>query len=130
MAHEDAIQPCEFEDIFEMAAEATEDGVRPKQRTEAQWYRYADKGMVCLWEPGNRTSTKRISHWWVHPDHRNEGIGKTLFEHALREASESGVETVDIYVYDEEFIADYGFEHRPESSQAMDDAKYYVLHQD
>jgi GNAT superfamily N-acetyltransferase len=121
------IQACAFEDIFELAADARDDGIRAKDRGSGQWFRVSEKGMICLWEPGNRSSTKRISHWWVHPDHRDGGVGQALFERAFHEAKESDCDTLDIYVYDEELVDEYGFEHRPESSQAMDDAMYYVL---
>lgn len=122
---ESEIEACSFEDLFELAAKAKEDGVRAKQRTDEQWFRYDDVGMICLWEPGNRSSTKRISHWWVHPDRRGSGIGTALFEHAIKHAEQSSAETLDIYSYDPEFVESYGFEHHPESSQAMDDAQYY-----
>lgn len=121
------IEPCEFEDIFELASEAKDDGVRAKRRSSAQWFRAGDVGMICLWEPGNRSSTKRISHWWVRDDRRGEGVGEALFERAYQAARESDATTLDIYVYDDSIVSEYGFEHRPGSSQAMDGAEYYVL---
>ena len=120
------IEPCDFEDVFEMAAEARDDGIYAKDRPKGQWYRYEDAGMICLWEPQNRSDTKRISHWWVREDRRGEGIGEALLDRALDEALESDAETVDIYAYDDTLLQDRGFEHRG-SGQAVDGAEYYAL---
>lgn len=126
MATPDEVEPCEFEEIFELAADAKGDGIRAKNRDGAQWYRYENAGMCCLWEPGNRASTKRISHWWVRDERRGEGIGRALFERAVGDAEQSNAATLDIYVYDDGLVTEHGFEERPESSQAMDDARYFV----
>lgn len=119
------ITTCEFEDIFELAAQARDDGVYPKARPEGQWYRCNDRGFVCLWEPQNRTGTKRISHWWVHPEHRNEGIGTALLDRALDDALDSDATRIDIYVYDPEPVEKRGFE-PAEGGHAQDGAHYYA----
>lgn len=117
------VEPCDFADVFEMAAEARDDGVYAKDRPEGQWYRYDDAGMICLWEPQNRSNTQRISHWWVREARRNEGIGEALLDRALTDAD---AETVDIYVYDSRPVEERGFEYQG-SGQAQDGAEYYTL---
>jgi GNAT superfamily N-acetyltransferase len=118
------VEPCALKDIYEMAAEARDDGVRPQHRPEEQWFRYEDVGVVCLWEPQNRSGTKRISHWWVADDRREEGIGTALLDRAIEAAEETNADRLDIYVYDPEAVEERGF--RPaEGGQAQDGAQYY-----
>jgi len=118
------VEPCALKDIYEMAAEARDDGVRPQHRPEEQWFRYEDVGMVCLWEPQNRSGTKRISHWWVADGRREEGIGTALLDRAIEAAEETNAGRLDIYVYDPEAVEERGFE-PAEGGQAQDDAQYY-----
>lgn len=126
MPTSEAIESCSLEEIYELAADARDDGVRPKHRPEEQWFRYEDAGMVCLWEPQNRSGTKRISHWWVADDRRDEGIGAALLDRAIEAAMASACSRLDIYVYDPEPVVERGFV--PASgSQAQDDAQYYEL---
>lgn len=124
MPTSDEIEACDLEDIYELAADARDDGVRPQHRPEGQWFRYEDAGMVCLWEPQNRSGTKRISHWWVDDDRRGEGIGSALLDRAIQEAEQSDANRLDIYVYDPETVEQRGFE-PAEGGQAQDDAQYY-----
>lgn len=119
------VEPCTLEDIYELAADARDDGVRPQHRPEEQWFRYDDVGMICLWEPQNRTGTKRISHWWVAEDHRGEGIGAALLDHAIEIAEASDADRLDIYVYETEPVEERGFK-PAEGGHAMDDAQYYA----
>lgn len=118
------VEPTSFEDVFELAADAREDGVRAKNRAEQQWFRYEDAGFVCLWEPQNRSGTKRISHWWVREERRDEGIGAALLDRAIHTAEDSNAERLDIYVYDPGPVEARGFE-PAEGGQAIDDAQYY-----
>lgn len=120
------VEPCALEDIYELAADARDDGTPVKHRPESQWYRVGDDGFVCLWEPQNRSGTKRISHWWVRKDARGEGIGETLLERAIADARHSDADRLDIYVYDPEPVEERGFEHVG-TGQAVDDAEYYEL---
>ncbi|WP_337653226.1 GNAT family N-acetyltransferase [Halomontanus rarus] len=115
---------CGLEDIYELAADARDDGTAVKHRPEEQWFRVDDAGFVCLWEPQNRTGTKRISHWWVRLDRRGEGIGEVLLEAAIADAEASDADRLDIYVYDPAPVEARGFEHVGEG-QAVDDAQYY-----
>lgn len=125
-ADDDRIATCEFEGLFELAADAKDDGVYAKDRPEAQWFRYEDAGMICLWEPQNRSATKRISHWWVRPERRGEGIGSDLLDYAITVAKASDADRLDIYVYDPDPLDARGFRHEGKG-QAVDDAEYYVL---
>lgn len=118
------VEPCALEDVYELAADARDDGVRPQHRPEEQWFRYEDAGFVCLWEPQNRSGTKRISHWWVREGRRGEGIGTALLDRAIAEAVASDARRLDIYVYDPNPVEDRGFE-LAEGGHAQDDAKYY-----
>lgn len=118
------VERCSLEDIYELAADARDDGVRVKHRPEEQWYRVGDAGFVCLWEPQNRTGTKRISHWWVRPERRGEGIGTALLEAAIADAEDSDADRLDIYAYDPAPVEARGFEHAGKG-QAQDDAEYY-----
>lgn len=120
------IEACAFADLFELAGDAKHDGVYAKQRPEGEWFRYDDAGMICLWEPQNRSGTKRISHWWVRPERRGEGIGQALLDHAISVARESDADRLDIYVYDPAPVEERGFKHEGKG-QAVDDAEYYVL---
>lgn len=124
MPTSDDVQPCGLRDIYELAADARDDGVRVKHRPEEQWFRYEDVGFICLWEPQNRTGTKRISHWWVAEDRRGEGIGAALLDRAIATADKSDAGRLDIYVYDPEPVEERGFE-PAEGGQAQDDAQYY-----
>lgn len=121
---EPAIEPCAFEDIFELASDAKDDGTYVKRRPEGQWFRAGDAGFICLWEPQNRSGTKRISHEWVRDDRRGEGFGEALLERAIAEAEASDADRLDIYVYDPELVEARGFE-PAEGGQAQDGAQYY-----
>lgn len=118
------VEPCDLVDIYELAAAARDDDVRPQHRPEERWFRYEDVGMVCLWEPQNRSETKRISHWWVHEDHRDEGIGGALLNRAIAAAEQSDATRLDIYVYDPDPVEERGFK-PAEGGHAQDDAQYY-----
>lgn len=118
--------PCSLQDIYELAADARDDGVRVKHRPEEQWFRFEDAGFICLWEPQNRTGTKRISHWWVTEDRRDEGIGAALLDRAVAAAEASDADQLDIYVYDTVPVEERGFT-PAEGGQAQDDAEYYEL---
>jgi len=121
------IDECDLQDIYEMAAEARDEGVRVKHRPEERWFRYEDAGFICLWEPQNRKNTKRISHWWVSEDRRGEGIGAALLDCAVATAKKSDIDRLDIYVYDPDAVEQRGF--RPaEGGQAQDGAQYYELY--
>lgn len=124
MPTSDDVEACALEDIYELAADARDDGVRPQHRPEEQWFRYGDVGMVCLWEPQNRSGTLRISHWWVDDDRRGEGIGTALLDRAIQEAEQSDADRLDIYVYDAETVEQRDFE-PAEGGHAQDDAQYY-----
>ena len=126
MPTSDDVEPCSLQDIYELAAEARDDGVRVKHRPEEQWFRFEDAGFICLWEPQNRTGTKRISHWWVSEDHRGEGIGVALLDRAVAAAKASDAASLDIYVYDPEPVEERGFQ-PAEGGQAQDDAQYYEI---
>ena len=126
MPTSDDVEPCSLQDLYELAADARDDGVRVKHRPEEQWFRYEDAGFICLWEPQNRTGTKRISHWWVREDRRGEGIGPVLLDRAIAAAKESDGDRLDIYVYDADPVEERGF--RPaDGGQAMDGAEYYEM---
>jgi len=127
MPTSDDVEPCELQDIYELAAEARDVGVRVKHRPEEQWFRYEDAGFICLWEPQNRTGTKRISHWWVSEDRRGEGIGAALLDRAVAAAEASDTGRLDIYVYDPEPVEERGFK-PAEGGQAQDDAQYYEIY--
>lgn len=124
MPTSDDVQPCDLQDIYELAAEARDDGVRVKHRPEEQWFRYEDVGFICLWEPQNRTGMLRISHWWVADDRRGEGIGLALLDRAIAAAEDTDADRLDIYVYEPGPVEERGFE-PAEGGQAMDDAQYY-----
>lgn len=124
MVTSEDIEACGLTDIYEMAADARDDGVRPQHRPEEQWFRYEDVGMICLWEPQNRSGTKRISHWWVTDDRRGEEIGTALLDRAIEAAEHSDCARLDIYVYDTEPVEERGFE-PAEGGQAQDGAQYY-----
>lgn len=126
MPTSEAVEPCALKDIYELAAEARDDGVRPQHRPEEQWFRYDDVGMICLWEPQNRSGTKRISHWWVDEDHRGEGIGILLLERAIAAAETSDADRLDIYVYDPGPVEERGFT-ASSGGMAQDNAQYYEL---
>lgn len=115
-----------FASVFELAADARDDGVRAKNRAEQRWFRYEDAGFICLWEPQNRSGTKRISHWWVREERRDEDIGAALLDRAISEARESDADRLDIYVYDSQAVEERGFE-PVEGGQALDDAQYYEM---
>lgn len=125
MVTSDDIEACDLEDIYELAAEARDDGVRPQHRPEEQWFRYEDAGMICLWEPQNRSGTKRISHWWVADDRRDEGIGAALLDRAIEVAEASDADRLDIYVYDSAPVEKRGFEPAT-GGHAQNDAQYYA----
>lgn len=122
----DAIEACTLEEIYELAADAKDDGVYVQHRPEEQWFRYEDAGMVCLWEPQNRSGTKRISHWWVREERRDEGVGIALLDRAIAAAKASDADRLDIYVYEPEPVEKRGFD-PAEGSQAQDGAEYYEL---
>lgn len=124
MPTSDDAEACDLEDIYELAADARDDGVRPQHRPKEQWFRYGDVGMVCLWEPQNRSGTKRISHWWVDDDRRGEGIGAALLDRAIEEAEQSDADRLDIYVYDTEPVEQRGFEPAA-GGHAQDEAEYF-----
>lgn len=124
MVTSEDVEACGLTDIYELAADARDDGVRPQHRPEEQWFRYEDAGMVCLWEPQNRTGTKRISHWWVADNRRGEGIGAALLDRAIQAAEQSDADRLDIYVYDAERVEQRGFE-PADGGQAQDEAEYY-----
>lgn len=126
MPTSDDIQPCALADIYELAAQARDEGVRVKHRPEEQWFRFDNVGFICLWEPQNRTGTKRISHWWVAEDRRGEGIGTALLDRAIAAANASDADRLDIYVYDPEPVEDREFT-PAEGGQAQDGAEYYEL---
>ena len=126
MPTSDDVEPCSLQDIYELAAEARDDGTRVKHRPEEQWFRFEDAGFICLWEPQNRTGTKRISHWWVAEDRRDERIGAALLDRAVEAAKSSDADRLDIYVYDPEPVEDRGFT-PAEGGQAQDDAQYYEM---
>lgn len=126
MPTSDDVDPCSLQDIYELAAEARDDGVRVKHRPEEQWFHFEDAGFICLWEPQNRKGTKRISHWWVAEDRRDEGIGAALLDRAVATAKASDADRLDIYVYEPEPAEERGFE-PAEGGQAQDDAQYYEL---
>jgi GNAT superfamily N-acetyltransferase len=126
MPTSDDVEPCALKDIYELAADARDEGVRVKHRPEEQWFRYEDAGFICLWEPQNRTGTKRISHWWVAEDRRGEGIGTALLERAIAVAESSNAGRLDIYVYDPSPVEERGFE-PAEGGQAQDEAEYYAI---
>lgn len=125
MPRSEGVKPTTLEDIYELAAAASDDGVYAQHRPEEQWFRYEDVGMVCLWEPQNRTGTKRISHWWVAEDRRGEGIGTALLDRAIAAAEASDADRLDIYVYDPDPVEERGFE-PAEGGHAQDDAQYYA----
>jgi len=120
------VEACSLESIYELAADARDDGVRVKHRPEEQWFRCGDNGMVCLWEPQNRNGTKRISHWWVREEKRGEGVGAALLDRAIKCAKQSDADRLDIYVYETQPVENRGFE-PADGGQAQDDAKYYEL---
>jgi len=124
MPTSDDVVPCELMDIYELAAEARNEGVRVKHRPGEQWFRFNDAGFICLWAPQNRTGTKRVSHWWVAEDRRGEGIGTALLDRAIAAAQASDADRLDIYVYDTRPVEERGFK-PAEGGQAVDDAKYY-----
>lgn len=126
MLTSDDVQSCDLKDIYELAAEARDDGVRVKHRPGEQWFQYEDVGFVCLWEPQNRTGTLRISHWWVADERRGEGIGLALLDRAIAAAEASDASRLDIYIYEPEPVEVRGFE-PAEGGQAVDDAQYYSL---
>lgn len=126
MPTSDDVRACALQEIYELAADARDDGVRVKHRPEEQWFRFEDIGFVCLWEPQNRSGTKRISHWWVAEDRRGEGIGLALLDRAITAANDSDTDRLDIYVYDPNPVEERGF--KPAGGgQARDGAKYYEL---
>jgi GNAT superfamily N-acetyltransferase len=43
-----------------------------------------------------RGRTLELEHLWVSPDRIGSGVGRALFEHAMRRASELGASTVEI----------------------------------
>jgi ribosomal protein S18 acetylase RimI-like enzyme len=122
----DDVEATTLEDIYELAARAKMDGVYPQHRPEEQWFRYEDAGMICLWEPQNRSGTKRISHWWVANDRRDEGIGEALLDRAIAAANASDADRLDIYVYDAAPVESRGFE-PAEGGHAQNAAEYYVV---
>lgn len=126
MPTSDDVGLCSLQDIYELAAEARDDGVRVKHRPEEQWFRFEDAGFICLWEPQNRKGTKRISHWWVAEGRRSEGIGAALLDRAVAAAKTSNADRLDIYVYDPDPVEERGFE-SAEGGQAQDDAQYYEM---
>lgn len=128
MASDETIEPCALEDIYELAADAKDDGTYVKHRPEERWYRAGDAGFICLWEPQNRSGTKRISHWWVREARRGEGIGEALLERAIAAAEASDADRLDIYVYDPEPVEERDFE-PADGGQAQDDAQYYERQQ-
>jgi len=118
------VEPCTLEDIYHLAAKAREDGIDAKPRPESQWYRYGEKGIICLWEPQNRSDTKRISHWWVDEDYRDEGVGEALLNRAVFDADNSDTTTIDIYAFDPEPLQDRGFAIEDEQPDAR---AYYLV---
>lgn len=123
MGNDLGVEQCEFEDVFELASQSVEDNITPKDRPRGQWFRIEGVGMVCLWEPQNRSSTKRISHWWVAEEYRGAGYGEALLDAAIGNARESDCETLDILVYNVKPIEGKGFEKREHGSTSS--TEYY-----
>jgi len=102
------IRSCEYEEVSHLSKPAHEDGVKITARPSPRWYKYEDVACACLWEPQNRTNTKRLSSCWVHPDHRGNGIGKAL---VLRRVSDAltAVDRIDTYAYSPDLFHRLGF---------------------
>lgn len=82
----------------------------PKPRDDAYWFHASDAGCSCLWWPGNRASTLRISHTYVVPEARGEGYGKalTVYSHIFAEKLE-GCDRIDVIAaHDEELYQELG----------------------
>ena len=56
----------------------------------------------ALWDTGARGGV--IWHVAVHPDHRRRGIGTALVERALERAREAGLEIVQAWTRDDEWV--------------------------
>lgn len=104
------IEKCEFKEVYELAAEAREDGVQVQPRDDAQWYRVGDDAIACLWWPQNRSNTARLSHCWVREERRGEGVGAALVYQRVEDAKEAGASTIDTYAYHSSLYEDLGFE--------------------
>jgi Acetyltransferase (GNAT) family. len=104
------VNHCAFADIFELAAEAMDDGVQIQPRDGADWFRIDDDAVGCIWWPRNRSATARIDHCWVRDDRRGEGLGAALVLHLIDAARESGAETIDTYCYQPPLYESAGFE--------------------
>jgi len=106
------IKECEFKDVYELAAEAREDGVKVQPRDDAQWYRVDDDAIACLWWPQNRSNTARLSHCWVRENRRGEGLGSALVYRRVEDAKAAGAVTIDTYAYQPSLYESLGFEPR------------------
>lgn len=104
------IEACAFKDVYELAAEAREDGVQVQPRDDAQWYRIGDDAIACLWWPQNRSNTARLSHCWVREERRGEGLGSALVYRRVQDAKAAGADRVDTYAYQPGLYEDLGFE--------------------
>jgi GNAT superfamily N-acetyltransferase len=99
-----------FPDVFELAAEAMEDGVQVQPRDGADWFRIDDDAIGCIWWPANRAATARLDHCWVREGRRGEGLGAALVTTLVEKAREAGAEVIDTYCYQPALYASLGFE--------------------
>ncbi|WP_336328501.1 GNAT family N-acetyltransferase [Halovenus sp. HT40] len=104
------VEACDFKEVYELAAEAHEDGVKVQPRDDAEWYRVGDDAIACLWWPQNRSNTARLSHCWVREERRGEGIGASLVYRRVEDARADGADMIDTYAYHPSLYEDLGFE--------------------
>lgn len=105
-----SVESCAFQDIFELAAEAMDDGVQVQPRDGADWFRIGDDAIGCIWWPGNRSATARLDHCWVREARRGDGLGAALVQHLIDDATDASAETIDTYCYQPQLYASAGFE--------------------
>jgi GNAT superfamily N-acetyltransferase len=88
------IEMCEFEAVGYLSEIAKDDEttppgyMAPKPRPDDVWFHIEDVGCSCLWFPGNRADTMRISHTYVRPEKRGMGAGKALTIYSHRYAKD------------------------------------------
>lgn len=83
-------------------------------RPKATWYIATngtnDVGRACLWQPRNRKGTLRLSHCFVRPEYRGNGIGRRLVMRRYQDAHDKSLNKLDTFAYNPDLFQEIGFE--------------------
>lgn len=116
-AHMDAIERCSLADLEPLMAviedddTLSDDFMAPHERPGSFWFWIPEQACACLWKPGNRSKTYRLSHVYVRPEARGEGMGKALLMYRLLFAKKlPDCETVDtLFIHNPSTYYELGF---------------------